>query len=182
MDKDPRTAGVNPRDPDSTLADVVNSERDRPARTGRRLFLAVLTLFIVLALAGAFGRESTKTTGPAGTSVTVTAPSAIRAGMDANVEVAIRSARAITEPVTIAVEHRYLDSFTTFGMSPAAGTESSDGRFLLLEYDPPKTEAFRVVVAGTSAEDSTLRISGTLKVYVGDELLSTIELDTWKVP
>jgi hypothetical protein len=182
MDKDPRTAGVNPRVPDSTLADVVNSERDRPARTGRRLFLAVLTLFIVLALAGAFGRESTQTTGPAGTSVTVTAPSAIRAGMDANVEVAIRSARAITEPVTIAVEHRYLGSFTTFGVSPAAASESSDGRFLLLEFDPPRTPQFSMSITGTSAEDSSVHISGTLKVYIGDELVSTTELGTWKAP
>ncbi len=173
---------VNPPVSDSTLVDVVGPDRDRPARAGRRVFLAVLTLFIVSALAGAFGRESTSSTGQSGNSVTVTAPAAVRAGMDANVEVAISSARIMTAPITIAVEHSYLSSFTTFGASPAAASESSDGKFLLLEFDPPKTQQFRLNIAGTSAEDSSIHASGMLKVYIGDELVSTVELETWKAP
>lgn len=136
---------VNPPVSDSTLVDVVGPDRDRPARAGRRVFLAVLTLFIVSALAGAFGRESTSSTGQSGNSVTVTAPAAVRAGMDANVEVAISSARIMTAPITIAVEHSYLSSFTTLGVPrrslriqrrevPVVGIRSSQDAAIPLEH------------------------------------------------
>lgn len=98
--------------------------------------------------------------------------------MDTHVDVVISSAHGIPEPVVIAAEHRYLGSFTTFGVSPAVDGESSDGKFLLLEFDPPRTPQFLMNIAVTSAEDSSVRSSGTLKVYLGNELVSTIELET----
>ncbi|GGJ73377.1 hypothetical protein GCM10007173_35470 [Glutamicibacter ardleyensis] len=52
---------------------------------------------------------------------------------------------------------------------------------MVLDYDAPDHVTFRLDINGTMSQDSSIFDSGEVRVYVGDELVASAELKTWKV-
>jgi hypothetical protein len=180
MDKDPGASSTSAGTNDSTLSDVVDSDRDRPGRIGRRVILGILALFILASLADIFGLYATVTDSSPGYELTADFPRSTRAGMDARITVELRAVEKITGKVTVEVDHDYLDAFTSYAVSPAADGESSDGTVLVLDYDPPNETEFRLDVDGTASEDMVILSTGGIRVYVDDELVGSAQLKTRK--
>ncbi|MDQ0095900.1 hypothetical protein [Paeniglutamicibacter psychrophenolicus] len=180
MDKDPGFPQDLQRENDSTLADVVDSDQDRQGRIGRRAILGLTALFILASLSGVFGLNSVATSSSPGYELTVKSPGSTRAGMDARITVELHATEKITGTVIVEVDQNYLDSFTSYGISPAPDGEGSDGDVVSLEFDPPGETGFRVDIDGTSSEDMVVLSTGRLRVYVGGELAGTVDLKTWK--
>lgn len=166
---------------DSTLYDVVDAKRGRNGRVARRVLLWLLALFVLTMLAGVFGQVSLIKSASPGYELTVTAPRTTRAGMDATVSVELLSTQKISGPISVEIEQDYFNGFSTHDFSPAPDGESSDGKFLVLEYDAPDKAAFRLDINGTMSQDSSIFDSGEVRVYIGDELVASAELKTWKV-
>lgn len=180
MDKDPGlpkpAASLN----DSTLFDVVDTAQDKRGRIGRRIVLMLVALFILISLTNVFGMETTTTSGSPGQEIIVTAPLISRAGMDAKISMGLRTSKTISAPITITIDQDYLDGFSTYDISPAPDSESSDGTLLVLRYDAPQENSFRLDIDGTISEDGILQVTGMLGVYIDEELVASTKLKLWK--
>ena len=165
----------------STLIDVVDSDCDKGGRIGRRIILTLVALFVLASLADAFGMDSTATGGSPGYELTVTAPRTSRAGMDGKITITLHAVQKISGPVTVKVDQASLDGFTTYGISPAPEGESRDESLLVLDYDAPGENTFRLDIDGTVSEDSVPLANGTVRVYVEGELVASTKLQLWKV-
>jgi len=180
MDKDfEPSESADPLD-GSTLSDVVDSDYDKAGRLGRRVFLTLVALFVLAALSNVFGMETTSTSVTPGHELTVTAPRTSRAGMDAKITFTLRTAEKISGPVTVKIDQDYLDTFSTYSISPAPDGESSDGSMLVLDYDAPQENAFRLDIDGTVSEDSVLLASGNAHAYIDGKLVAFTKLKLWK--
>jgi len=133
----------------STLPAVTDARDVRRARTGRRVGLVLLALFV---LAGAVGLLGTRTTTPSATGggyvLTVTHPSVSRSGHAVKVEVEVRKKGGfdISEPIQMRMRSAYFDLFDENGFTPQPDAETSDATWTYDDFVPPRGEVFIVSV------------------------------------
>ena len=111
----------------------------------------VLLTLMVLAVLDGFGvvdaygvdTKSTSATG-GGYELTVRYGELSRPGLATPFDIAVRRAGGFDGPVTIGVDQDYLRLFDENGLVPAPSAETTSGRFVLWEFDPPDGDLLRV--------------------------------------
>ena len=100
----------------------------------RRIILAVIAVFLALALANVFGQRATTSTAtaPAAT-LTVEAPHRLRGGLLAQGFIRVEATRRIAKP-RLVLSNGWIDGITINTISPQAVDQESDGDRLVLAY------------------------------------------------
>ena len=125
-------------------------ERDlHRARTGRRIGLVLLAVFVLAGGVGLLGTRTTTTTAAAdGYVLTVTHPSVSRSGHAVKVEVEVRKEGGFdtSEPIRMRMRSAYFDLFDENGFTPQPDGETSDGEWTYDDFVPPRGDVFIVSV------------------------------------
>lgn len=133
------------RDEVPTAPERVDFDRQRRARAVRRVFLALLALFVGAAVFGAYGpRERTTRAAGGGYELAVTFPSVTRPGLAVEWEAEVRREGGFDGPVTIGVTDEYFAVFDENGLDPTPSAATTAGDLLVWEFDPPDGDVLRV--------------------------------------
>jgi len=137
---------------------TLEEERDESAvRRGRNYRRAGLTLLLVVVLAGLAGllgvRSATETSTGVGSTLRVTHAQVTRAGVAVPFHVRVDRPGGFPGPVQVAVSAELLERFDFQNFYPNPSKETSDGRFLVYEFDPPDGDRFEVSLDARTAPD-----------------------------
>lgn len=157
----------------STLEDVSDGAK-RPLRMAlRAVTLAGLTAFLLIALLGAFEKPAHYAS-PDGV-VQVDSQASVRSGN--NLEIAVTLASGSCERPVLTLDRAYLDIIDNPVISPAPGSESSDGLRIAWVFDGSPSW---VRISGSASTGWSPPVRATLSVDCGD--VYDVELTTTRVP
>jgi hypothetical protein len=154
--------------------------RDFEGRRGgqwlRRGFLTLLLLFILAALANAFGQAAATDTasGAAGT-LSVKVPSRLRGGLTYQGEFKLHASRDLGAP-TLVLDHGLIDQTTinTVQPEPAGSTTDADGN-LKLRFPPMPAGRTLIVYVEFQANPINIGVhDGDISFYDADEEIAQI--------
>jgi hypothetical protein len=169
--------------PASTLDDVRESARTPAVAWLRRGAVALLTLVVLLGLAGFLGvRSATVSASGGGYELTLTYPRIARAGLDVPWELTVHKPGGFTEAVVIVVESDYFDMFETQGWTPEPSAETSDARRTYMTVDPPPGDTLTLGFDAYIQPSSQRGTSGSVTVSEKGIDVSTLDFTTWLVP
>ncbi|MGH9178799.1 MAG: hypothetical protein ACRD0N_09640 [Acidimicrobiales bacterium] len=142
----------------------------------RRLFLAAVALAVFLGLVGVLGvRSGTTSASGGGFELEVTYPAVGRPGLSVPWSATVRRAGGFDGPVVLATSAGYFDLFDENSLDPGPAKSTSDGEWIIWEFDPPERgDTFEVSLDtrmgpnehwGKSAETAVL-VNGTPAVSV----------------
>lgn len=146
------------------------------ARWLRRGFLTLLLIFIIAALANAFGQAAaTDTASGAAGSLSVKAPSRLRGGIAFQGEFQIHATRDLGAP-TLVLGHGWIDQTTvnTVQPEPAGSTTDAEGN-LKLRFPP--MAAGRTIVVYMEFQVNPINVGihdADVSLYDADELIASI--------
>jgi hypothetical protein len=175
------------RDPGSTSTapEELPLSRIRRARSGRRLFFALLTLFLFLAFTGVLGVRTGEATGSGGGyEVTVTHPSVTRPGLAANLSIELRREGGLPGVVTLAMSSSYLDNFDENGLDPDPVQATTDQERVIWTFDPPPAGETITISFDTRVEPSVQfkRAKGKVEVLENGQAVATVNFRTLMLP
>lgn len=145
--------------------------------------LAVLALFVLAGLAGAFGVSSrTVTAGePDGLRAELTYASRARAGLAVPFALRIHRPGGFDQPISVTSRTSYLAAFDENGANPDPASSTTDDDTTTWTYDPPDGDTFTVWLDGRVEPGVSWRRRGTTVVRTGDEQV-TLTYTTWIFP
>ncbi|HVL91559.1 MAG TPA: hypothetical protein VM841_15160 [Actinomycetota bacterium] len=156
----------------------------RRARSGRRAWLAGLTVLVLAGASGLLGIRTAEATSEAGPyELTVTYPSIARPGIAISWEVKVVRAGGFTGPIRIATASDYLAMFDENGLDPDPASATADGTELIWEFDPPPGDTLVVSYDARLEPSVQMGRRGTTRVL--DEAGTTIvavSYRTWVMP
>jgi hypothetical protein len=137
---------------------TLEEERDeravRQARNYRRAGLTVLLVLVLAGLAGLLGiRSATETSTGDGSVLRVSHAQVTRAGVAVPFHVEVDRPGGFDGAIRLAVSAELLERFDFQNFYPNPSKETSDGRFLVYEFDPPTGDRFRVSLDSRTAPD-----------------------------
>jgi len=140
-----------PGEEDVTLP--LTGERNlRRRRRGYAVTTGLLALLMLLAAADAvepvaiFGVDSAEARASGdGYDLTVRYAEVSRPALATPFEIEVHRDGGFDGPVTVAVDQDYVKLWDENGLYPAASSETSDGRWILWEFDPPDGDTLRIV-------------------------------------
>lgn len=137
---------------------TLEEERDeravRQARTYRRAGLTVLLVLVLAGLAGLLGiRSATETSIGDGSVLRVSHAQVTRAGVAVPFHIEVDRPGGFDGAIRLAVSAELLERFDFQNFYPNPSKETSDGRFLVYEFDPPSRDKFRVSLDARTAPD-----------------------------
>jgi hypothetical protein len=119
--------------------------RQKRARTGRRLFVVALGLFLLLGALGFFGvRSKTVTATGGGYELSVTYGAVSRPGLATPWSFEVQRAGGFPDGLTVAVTSSYFDAFDENGLGPAPVEETVDGDLTIWRFGPTRSETLSV--------------------------------------
>ncbi len=129
-------AGANrrsiPTEPEPT-----DIPRQKRARAGRRVFVVLLGLFLLLGALGVYGvRTKTATAAGGGYELSVDFASISRPGLATPWAFEVRRPGGFPDGVTVAVTSSYFDVFDENGLGPAPAEETTDGDLTIWRFGP----------------------------------------------
>ncbi|MCA1982274.1 hypothetical protein [Nocardioides nematodiphilus] len=126
------------RVPSSTLDGVSTDKKQPRAAWGRRGFLGLMLVFVLLALFGFLGmRQHTVSATGGGYRLELRYASIARAGQDVPWELTITRDGGFDGPVTIETTSAYFDIFESQGITPEPSKETAGGTWDRMTFDPP---------------------------------------------
>jgi hypothetical protein len=130
---------VEARSPLRTTAIDDDPQRERRGLILRRVVLGVIAIFVALGAVGVFGVKSkTVTSSPAADyQLSVRYPSRTRAGLPAGITIRARHDGGFDGPIILAITRSYLGLFDEQGFRPEPDASTSEGPFLVYEFEPP---------------------------------------------
>ena len=160
----------------STLPEVRPDSDVRRARTGRRIGITLLALFVLAGAVGLLGtREAEKTATGGGFELTVTYPQISRPGHAVRPEFVVKRPGGFDGPVKMRFSSDWFDLFDENAFVPSPDSETTTGAYTLYEFAPPPGDTFVITVdtrieparqRGGSGEASVLDESGAPVVTV----------------
>lgn len=167
----------------STLADVTDDGSGRGALWGRRVFLALLLVFVLAGATGLLGvRSATVSASDQGYDLSVEYAASARAGLDVPLEIRVHHEGGFGNQVVISITGDYFDIFETQGFTPdpSAATRGADD--LQLTFDAPPGDTF-VVAYDAYIQPSSQQGRDAVVTVVDDgtPVVST-SLSTWLWP
>ncbi len=168
----------------STLVDFPSPARVRRSRSGRRVFLALLVLFLLLGLSEQLGvRSATASSSADGYRLTVTYAAMTRPGLDTPFDIEVTSKKNLPDEIAIAVEHGYLDLFDeNGGLNPEPTDSGADGRSVYWTFTTRGTRSFRASLDTILATGREWGSSGTVALLVGGRTVTSVHIRTWVAP
>jgi hypothetical protein len=128
-----------------TEPEPTDLRRQTRARTGRRVFVVLLGVFLLLGALGFYGvRTTSASAAGGGYEVSVDYASISRPGLATPWAFEIRRAGGFPEGVTVAVTSAYFDVFDENGLGPAPAEETTDGDRTIWRFSPTSSDTLSV--------------------------------------
>ncbi|HET8614470.1 MAG TPA: hypothetical protein VFL94_03015 [Actinomycetales bacterium] len=126
-------------DDDSTLGPIRSMRLAKRARYGRRLAIVALWLVVVAGAVGLLGVHArTVSTSSDGMHASLTYAGIARAGWDVPWHLVLTKDGGFSDgSITVAVSRSFFDIYETQGFHPSPDSETSDARYVYLEFAPP---------------------------------------------
>jgi len=168
----------------TTLVGLPSPSRVRRARTGRRIFLALIFLLVLAGLAERLGvRSATTTTHANGYTLRVTYAAMTRPGLDTPFLVEVARRTKLPKEVTIAVEHSYLNLFDkNGGLDPDVDSSTADQRFVYWTFKTHDNDRLRISLDAVTAMGQQWGRATTVEVLVDNKVMASANFHTWVAP
>jgi hypothetical protein len=115
------------------------------ARSGRRIFVVALALFLLLGALGLYGvRSKTVEASGGGYELSVTYASISRPGLATPWAFEVRRPGGFPEGLTMSVTSGYFDVFDENGLGPAPAEETTDGERTVWRFGPTRSDTLSV--------------------------------------
>ena len=177
-------AGANrrsiPTEPEPT-----DIPRQKRARAGRRVFVVLLGLFLLLGALGVYGvRTKTSTAAGGGYELSVDYASISRPGLATPWAFEVRRPGGFPDGVTVAVTSSYFDVFDENGLGPAPAEETTDGDLTIWRFGPTTSDTLSVSFDARIEPGVQLTTAkGELSVLgAGDQPVVTVAFKTFVMP
>lgn len=119
----------------------------RRGLVGRRLILAIVTVFVVAGILGLLGVRTTRVTASDGqVEASVRYARVGRGGVAAPYAITVTSAGGFSGPIEITVDQSYLDLFDQNGIDPGPDSSTSTGDTVTWTFEPPPSDEFTVTL------------------------------------
>lgn len=126
------------RVPSSTLEGVSTEKKERRATWGRRGFLGLMLVFVLLGVFGLLGmQEDTVSASSGGYQLELRYAGIARAGQDVPWELTVTHEGGFDGPITIEVTSAYFDMFESQGITPEPSKETAGDTWDRMTFDPP---------------------------------------------
>ena len=167
-------------------ADVARQIR---ARTGRRIFIALLVLFLLGGALDLYGvRTRTRSAAGGGYELAVTYGSVSRPGLATPFSFEVRRPGGFPQGVTVAALSSYFDVFDENGLDPSPVEETSDGERTFWTFGPSAADTISVSFDGRIEPGvQVTRAKGRAEVLAGPPgpgaaTVVTVNFGTWVMP
>ncbi len=128
-----------------TAPDPTDVSRQVRARVGRRIFVVVLSLFLLLGVLGFYGvRKTTESASAGGYELSVEYARISRPGLATPWAFEVRRAGGFPDGLTVAVTSSYFDAFDENGLGPAPEQERADEERTIWRFGPSPSETISV--------------------------------------
>lgn len=154
------------------------------ARTTRRVFTVVLSLFLLAGLLGLLGvRTGTVSTEGGGYELEVRYAKVARPGLSVPWAVTIRRPGGFDGPVTLATNSTYFDLLDENSFDPDPESTTSDGERLIWEFEPPEDgDTMEVSLDTRVGPNIQLGTSGTTEILEDGQPVASVTYKTWIMP
>jgi hypothetical protein len=171
-------------DLDTTQDATTDVRRVRTATFGRRVFVALLVLFLALGLAGLLGvKSATRTATTARGSVEVHYALITRPGLTTPLELDVRAGGGFSDDVTLSLSAAYLDAFAIDTVSPQPSSETTAGSSVLWTFDQPPGETLAVRIGGQIDADANMgRRHAEVAAFVNGAPIAKVTFTTLVLP
>jgi hypothetical protein len=158
--------------------------RMRRARTLRRVFMAVVAVFLLLGLSGTLGVRTRTVTATGGDyELTVTYGHVSRPGLPTPWEFEVHRAGGFEGPITVSTSSKYLDLFDENGFDPEAQGVTATPEAVIWEFEPPPGETLAVSLdARIEPAAQWGRLGFTSVLDEDGEPVVTARYKTWILP
>jgi hypothetical protein len=157
-------------------AESVADRRARTAVAARRIYVAALTIFVVLGLLDVFGsRTGVESAEAGGYRMTLNYPSMTRSGLPVEWRLVVSHPGGFDGPVRVAITLHYFNSFDFNNLSPTPVATTNDGGLLIWSFPKPIGDTLQVLMdartqpglrSGPSATTAVVADDGTPIVAV----------------
>ena len=169
------------------VASTARILRNRRAFYG--LTTAILTLIVAVALVGnatelaSIGVRSARVGDAAGGyQLDVTYGSTSRAGLATPLVIEVRKEGGFDGPISVAVDHRYMELWDENGFYPTPSSETTMGDWLVWEFDPPTGDVLRFTYDGRISPAVQAGRDGLVAVLEQDVPVVSVEFHTRILP
>ena len=166
-----------------TVPPPVPVSRLRAYRWMRRVGIGAIALVVILGLGNVLGlRTTTVSASEGGTTLEVTYASVTRPGLATPWIVVVRRAGGFEDPIVISTTADYFSGFDFNQMYPEPTSTSRRGTDLVMTFDPPAGDVFRIEFDGRRTP--TFQLSGTTTTTVRLDGVDgpSVTYRTWVMP
>ena len=169
---------------ESTLGPIRSMRLANRARQGRRAAIVMLWLIVLAGAAGLLGAHSRTTSASGeGVEVSLTYAGIARAGWDVPWHLVITKQGGFGDgTVTVAVSRSFFDIYETQGFHPSPDGETSDGRYVYLEFAPPPGDTLVVDYDAYIQPTSQIGRHSDLKVIIDGQERVGLSWRTFLLP
>lgn len=170
---------------DGTTHDVVDGPPGRGSRWARRGGYSAMTLLLVAAGTGLLGprQASTRASG-GGYDLSVEYPQVTRAGQPAPLDIAVKATEGFGKTVQLRLCRGFFTDVDFQSWYPSPSAETSDGSWIVYEFDPPPTEdTLEISLDGRTAPGQFGSTdSCEVSVLTEDSPVATVRFTGWRLP
>jgi hypothetical protein len=183
-DRTDRDDATDAKDDDSTLGPIRSMRLAKRARSGRRVAIALLWLIVVAGAVGLLGVHSrTVSATGGGLRASLTYAGIARAGWDVPWRLAVTKDGGFGDgTITVAVSRSFFDIYETQGFHPAPDGETSDDRYVYLEFAPPPGDTLVVDYDAYIQPTAQVGRRSDLKVITDGEERLSLDWHTFLFP
>ncbi len=179
----PSWTAERPRTPIPTDPDRVPVRRLRFARTGRRISIALLMIFVGIALFGGFGyRTGSASASGGGYRLELRYPAMGRAGQSVQWILSIHRDGGLPESVRVSTSVGYFDTFDFNDMEPQPDSATTDARDVIWTFVAPAGDDMTITIDALVATQAWRGASAQTSVLEDGNPVATITYTTGIAP
>lgn len=155
----------------------------RPQSWFYGVFTVALTLLLALSFLGVYGvRDTTVRASGGGYDLEVRYAEASRPALATPFAITVTKPGGFDGPVTVAITAEYLAMWDENGLSPAPSSETTDGDWLVWEFDPPVGDTLSIGYDARIEPAAQNGERGQVQVREDDEPVVTVSFETEVLP